>query len=580
MKKFVTSILLMLISGIVSAQTLDSVFNLADGTRFMALSKHYNATYRYNTDSVFVVKELTNIESLAIQKGDKEVEASALSLLADYYARNHKFNDQSTSLHLKAIAVSKDNDLKTQEAYNMFSVGRYYYSFKHYPEAFEYFLAADRLLKVLGDEKISFAGEFYFFLASSYHKIGELDKAVLFFNQVLKFPPENFWFRLNAYNNLGVIMQQRKQYGEALQFFKQTYQLAADKNYPDWIALSIGNMGIIYFKQGLYEKALPMLQDGANINYRLKDWESTINYLYFICKVPTVKNDVASLKRNLEKANSVLQNHNTLVVKKYVLEISLLIAEQTNLDAHALNYYKQLQLVNDSLADYEVVKQMKDAQIRNEVDLRQYEIGLMITEARKDRIIKYIIIAMAFMALLFVLAMLKRETVKRRVDKALFEEKQHVLELERNNADIALASAKIELQLFTQHLQEKNQLIANYQHELSKDTTTNNSGAAERTEDIDSLHNTQILTPDDWEKFKLLYEKVHPGFFRRVKENYPQITTAEKRLLALLRLKHEQETIARILGISNDSVRKSKQRLRKKLNNIDDAELAQFANSI
>jgi tetratricopeptide (TPR) repeat protein len=483
-------------------------------------------------------------------------------------------------LHLKAIAVSKDNDLKTQEAYNMFSVGRYYYSFKHYPEAFEYFLAADRLLKVLGDEKISFAGEFYFFLASSYHKIGELDKAVLFFNQVLKFPPENFWFRLNAYNNLGVIMQQRKQYGEALQFFKQTYQLAADKNYPDWIALSIGNMGIIYFKQGLYEKALPMLQDGANINYRLKDWESTINYLYFICKVPTVKNDVASLKRNLEKANSVLQNHNTLVVKKYVLEISLLIAEQTNLDAHALNYYKQLQLVNDSLADYEVVKQMKDAQIRNEVDLRQYEIGLMITEARKDRIIKYIIIAMAFMALLFVLAMLKRETVKRRVDKALFEEKQHVLELERNNADIALASAKIELQLFTQHLQEKNQLIANYQHELSKDTTTNNSGAAERTEDIDSLHNTQILTPDDWEKFKLLYEKVHPGFFRRVKENYPQITTAEKRLLALLRLKHEQETIARILGISNDSVRKSKQRLRKKLNNIDDAELAQFANSI
>jgi DNA-binding CsgD family transcriptional regulator len=176
--------------------------------------------------------------------------------------------------------------------------------------------------------------------------------------------------------------------------------------------------------------------------------------------------------------------------------------------------------------------------------------------------------------------MLKRETVKRRVDKALFEEKQHVLELERNNADIALAYAKIELQLFTQHLQEKNQLIANYQHELSKDTTTNNSGAAERTEDIDSLHNTQILTPDDWEKFKLLYEKVHPGFFRRVKENYPQITTAEKRLLALLRLKHEQETIARILGISNDSVRKSKQRLRKKLNNIDDAELAQFANSI
>lgn len=563
------------------ANTYDSLFSLNDGMRFMALSKYYNETYRYNTDSAFVMSELKNIENLAIQKNDKELEASALSLLADYHARIHSFNEVSTKQHLLAIGITRDEDLKEQEAYNMFALGRYYYSFKHYPEAFEYFLAADRLLKSLGVEKISFAGEFYFFLGSSYHKIGELDRAIVFFNQVLKFPPNNFWFRLNVYNNLGFIMQQKKQYTKALQFFKQTHQLAVEKKYLDWVALSMGNMGIIYFKLGHFDRALPMLQEGADINYKLKDWESTIKYLYYICNVPTVKSNFTALNQNLEKAKSVLQNLNTLVVKRYLLEIRLLIAEQTNNHIYALNYYKQLQLVNDSLADHEVVKQMKDAQIRNEVELRQYEISFMLSEARKDRIIKYIIVAMAFIALIFVMVLLKRETVKRRVDKALFEERQHVVVLERNNAVIALASAQSELQLFTQHLLEKNQLIAGYQQELAKNADkTNHQDTGEQTKNMHSLQNAQILTPDDWEKFKMLYEKVHPGFFARVRQNYPEITTAEKRLLALLRLKHENESIAHILGISTDSVRKSKQRLRKKLSDIDDAELSTFAINI
>lgn len=563
------------------ANTYDSLFSLNDGMRFMALSKYYNETYRYNTDSAFVMSELKNIENLAIQKNDKELEASALSLLADYHARIHSFNEVSTKQHLLAIGITRDEDLKEQEAYNMFALGRYYYSFKHYPEAFEYFLAADRLLKSLGVEKISFAGEFYFFLGSSYHKIGELDRAIVFFNQVLKFPPNNFWFRLNVYNNLGFIMQQKKQYTKALQFFKQTHQLAVEKKYLDWVALSMGNMGIIYFKLGHFDRALPMLQEGADINYKLKDWESTIKYLYYICNVPTVKSNFTALNQNLEKAKSVLQNLNTLVVKRYLLEIRLLIAEQTNNHIYALNYYKQLQLVNDSLADHEVVKQMKDAQIRNEVELRQYEISFMLSEARKDRIIKYIIVAMAFIALIFVMVLLKRETVKRRVDKALFEERQRVVVLERNNAVIALASAQSELQLFTQHLLEKNQLIAGYQQELAKNADkTNHQDTGEQTKNMHSLQNAQILTPDDWEKFKMLYEKVHPGFFARVRQNYPEITTAEKRLLALLRLKHENESIAHILGISTDSVRKSKQRLRKKLSDIDDAELSTFAINI
>src|SRR5699024_2004625 len=70
---------------------------------------------------------------------------------------------------------------------------------------------------------------------------------------------------------------------------------------------------------------------------------------------------------------------------------------------------------------------------------------------------------------------------------------------------------------------------------------------------------------EDWEQFKLYFEEVHTGFFDALKKQYPDLTANELRLSALVKLNLTSKEIATILGITADSVKTARYRLRKKL---------------
>lgn len=78
------------------------------------------------------------------------------------------------------------------------------------------------------------------------------------------------------------------------------------------------------------------------------------------------------------------------------------------------------------------------------------------------------------------------------------------------------------------------------------------------------LHST-ILTDADWNRFKRLFEKVHEGFLVRLKDRFPDLTPAETRLLALTRLHLSTKEMADMLGVKPHSIKKTRQRLRKKI---------------
>lgn len=69
----------------------------------------------------------------------------------------------------------------------------------------------------------------------------------------------------------------------------------------------------------------------------------------------------------------------------------------------------------------------------------------------------------------------------------------------------------------------------------------------------------------DWEEFKLFFEQIYTGFYTKLKINCPALTTQELRHCALIRLNLSLAECASILGISPDSVKVSRARIRKKL---------------
>ena len=131
---------------------------------------------------------------------------------------------------------------------------------------------------------------------------------------------------------------------------------------------------------------------------------------------------------------------------------------------------------------------------------------------------------------------------------------------EKKITETELDSAKQQMQLFTDNIIEKSELIQKLQHKISGLKVSNDNQQL-----LDDLTNHTILTEADWENFKRVFEKVYPNFFISLKEKAPNITVAELRMGALIKLNLTARQMATILGISVDSVHKAKQRLRQRL---------------
>jgi tetratricopeptide (TPR) repeat protein len=148
---------------------------------------------------------------------------------------------------------------------------------------------------------------------------------------------------------------------------------------------------------------------------------------------------------------------------------------------------------------------------------------------------------------------------KRRTETAMqeAERKSAYFQDKYNNAEEQLNEFKNKIAGYTSKLDA-------LQVELNKQSETKAS-----TENIEAISKQIILTEKDWEVFKETFSTVYPGFFNVLKNQFPDITNAELRMAALMRLNFGIKHIASMLGISQNSVHKTRYRLRKRITEND-----------
>lgn len=122
-----------------------------------------------------------------------------------------------------------------------------------------------------------------------------------------------------------------------------------------------------------------------------------------------------------------------------------------------------------------------------------------------------------------------------------------------------MVSARNQLNVVTVNMFEKTGLIEKLEEQLR-----GNEATAEYQAVLSDITRLAILTETDWSEFKSIFETIHPGFFVKLTNKFPDITSAEQRMAALTRLHLNSRQIASMLGISVDSVHKSRQRLRQR----------------
>lgn len=93
---------------------------------------------------------------------------------------------------------------------------------------------------------------------------------------------------------------------------------------------------------------------------------------------------------------------------------------------------------------------------------------------------------------------------------------------------------------------------------------------------INTFIDSHLNTEKDWRLFLIRFEQKHSGFFRVLKERYPELTGNDLRLCACLRLRLDSKEIASLMNLTVRAVENSRYRLRKKLDLKPSQNLSDF----
>ncbi|WP_428657743.1 hypothetical protein [Runella sp.] len=145
-------------------------------------------------------------------------------------------------------------------------------------------------------------------------------------------------------------------------------------------------------------------------------------------------------------------------------------------------------------------------------------------------------------------------------------QKNNLLQTQHKLSETELTLVQNQLESFANIVSEKNKLIGQFENEI-KDLRLKDEASGHVL--LEQINQARIITDDQWQDFRLKFEKLHPQFITRLHQRNASLTDTETQMACMIRLNFSNSQIAGMLGISNESVIKSKYRLRKKIDQTD-----------
>ena len=154
---------------------------------------------------------------------------------------------------------------------------------------------------------------------------------------------------------------------------------------------------------------------------------------------------------------------------------------------------------------------------------------------------------------------------------------EHRLRRRNNELQREIASKNSELFTQTTFIIQKNELL-NKVKEVVTDCYRGmgNKAIKQLYEKVDTLLSENMDMDEDWKRFLIKFEQHHTDFFKRLKQEYEELTPNDLNVCACLKLNLSSKDIASLLCISLRGVENSRYRLRKKLNLPPEQNLNEF----
>src|SRR5687768_7138684 len=403
----------------------------------------------------------------------------------------------------------------------------------------------------------------YQFLGELLYTTRDYDKSIYYIRRSIKNEKDTSHdARVNTmsrWNTIALCWQKIGNYDSAFHYYDIAMQMANALNSEVWKGIISGNKGYSYFFQKKYDIAKPLLEFDYRTSKQYGETANAAHALQLIARINLLQGEKDSALLQVKEAMRMLQQQ-PQPIPNFLQDVYYATADVYRAFGNSDSFYHYIQLysnLHDSIERAVANSRLEISRLRLDNQSNVSEIRDLQKEKDAETRERNLVIAAIVLVAIVGLLILNRQRLKSRYQRQLAFQQKVAAEKE-------LAAAKEQLDMFTQSIIEKTNVIEQLEQQVANKPLTD-----EQHQLADELSRQTILTEEDWEKFKTLFEKIYPGFFLKLKEMIPDITVAEQRMAALTRLHLNTKQTASMLGISPDSVYKIRQRLRKRLQ-LDD----------
>ncbi|MBG0781764.1 MAG: tetratricopeptide repeat protein [Bacteroidales bacterium] len=486
------------------------------------------------------------------------------------------------------VAVKIDNDTLLAKANNL--LGYFYSDINDYVRATHYYIEALRLMEKAGNKR-----EFAMIknnLGIIYHEIGEIEKSIECYTEALPvFDSIHDEFKTALIClNLVAAYSTIKDSTNTRKYYKRSFSILKKLGDTLQITKLLCNKSSFYIDRGKIDSAIITLN-------LVMDYSTAINNKRMFCVALynlgslyyTHMNDFGKARFFIERCLNMNMEVSDLEIEMEAQHVLSEIENSVGNYKRSNDLFRKYVALRDSIKGGNVKKEIMAIELQYNLQKQEYETMLLKQKLklREKQNINLIISLVAFLLLVIMMIFvvrtaynnLKKSYAIKELEKQRLEEQMEtdrkINEIEKLKIDTELDSKNKELVSYSLKIVTKNDLL-NQITRLSIRYYDNLKLDKDYFNDLTRIINENLNIDKEWSQFKILFEKVHHGFFARLKQEYPRLTEYELRFCAYIKINLNPKEISRILSVSPNTVKSFRYRLKKRLNLNPDESIEDF----
>ncbi|WP_435625558.1 tetratricopeptide repeat protein [Flagellimonas sp.] len=418
-----------------------------------------------------------------------------------------------------------------------------------------------------------------------YADIGEYETALRIYEQSIeKFTQLNLNRRIaTTFTKIGSVLIQQNKLGEAKKYLTNALNMHSQDGYSYGVSEAHNRLGILSLLQNELELGEYHIQKSMEIVLQLNDEDGQISNGIQFGKLYRLQNQYELSNTQLLEA---LQKATKKGLKKYRLgalkELKLLKRQEGKLE-ESLTYYDKYIALKDSIINTEKSKQIAALEFKTELTEKEAEIALL-TETKKNRNIINVSLSLGLVFLsVIAILMLKHQKQREKREVELLKSNEKLTQAELENAQLRqgeleqkLEFKNKELTSYTLNFAQKNELFNELLERITSLQSATPSQQSKILADLRKKIRSHTNVDRDWEDFKRHFEEVHTSFYTLLKDKHPDLSSNDLKICSLVRLNLSIKETASIMGISPESAKTARYRLRKKLDLPSETELFDY----